>query len=106
VNYLVYILVRLLKETPSPLTYFVPCFSLNTILTALDITNVDYFSLDVEGNELNVLKSLKFDRFNYQSFTIEHNGKIIAKRDIKEIMAQNGYLLMKEDNQDFYYIKK
>ena len=29
---------------------YIPCFSLVTILKAIDVKKVDYFSLDVEGN--------------------------------------------------------
>ena len=39
----------------------VQCFPLFTLLSALNITIVDYFSLDVEGNELDVLKTIPFD---------------------------------------------
>ena len=36
----------------------VMCMPLFTVLTALNVTKVDYFSLDVEGNELDILKTL------------------------------------------------
>ena len=41
---------------------YIPCFSLNTILSAINIKKVDYFSLDVEGGELDVLKSIQYDK--------------------------------------------
>jgi len=40
----------------------VQCFPFYTYLLALNITVVDYFSLDVEGSELNVLKTIPFDK--------------------------------------------
>jgi len=40
----------------------VPCFPLETMLLAINRTHVDYFSLDVEGFELDVLKTIPFDR--------------------------------------------
>jgi len=40
----------------------VPCFSLETMLLAMNQKRVDYFSLDVEGFELDVLKTIPFDR--------------------------------------------
>lgn len=42
----------------------VQCFPLYTYLLALNITVIDYFSLDVEGSELNVLKTIPFDKIN------------------------------------------
>ena len=40
----------------------VPCFPLETMLLALNQTHVDYFSLDVEGFELEVLQTIPFDK--------------------------------------------
>jgi hypothetical protein len=41
---------------------YVECFPLFSILTALNVTLVDYFSLDVQGLELKVLEAIPFDR--------------------------------------------
>ena len=42
--------VRGMRESGQRVNYiFSPCFSLVTILTAIDVKKVDYFSLDVEG---------------------------------------------------------
>jgi len=35
----------------------VQCFPLNSIMAALDVTHVDYLSLDVEGPELEIPRS-------------------------------------------------
>jgi len=40
----------------------VPCFPMETMLLALNQTHVDYFSLDVEGLELEVLQTIPFDK--------------------------------------------
>jgi FkbM family methyltransferase len=39
----------------------VQCMPLTTLLLALNRTTVDYLSLDVEGNELDVLKTINYD---------------------------------------------
>ena len=33
----------------------------NLVLRAMNVSKVDYFSLDVEGNEMDVLRSIPFD---------------------------------------------
>ena len=43
---------------------FVPCFSLVTILKAINVNKVDYFSLDVEGGESFVLKAIDFNKID------------------------------------------
>ncbi len=37
------------------------CLPLFSLLLALNVTSLDYFSLDVEGNELDVLRTIPFD---------------------------------------------
>ena len=43
------------------LSYKVHCFPLYSILTAVNVSAVDYLSLDVDGSELDVLKTIPFD---------------------------------------------
>jgi len=43
------------------------CFPLISLLTALNQTVVDYFSLDIEGMELNVLKQIPFDKLTLKA---------------------------------------
>lgn len=38
----------------------VQCFPLVTYILALNRTSVDYFSLDIEGNEIQVLETIPF----------------------------------------------
>ena len=40
----------------------VPCYPLETLLAALSVTHVDFFSLDIEGAEGIVLESVPFDK--------------------------------------------
>ena len=40
------------------------CYPLDWILASIQVSHVDYFSLDIEGLEIDVLKSFPFDRFN------------------------------------------
>jgi hypothetical protein len=42
----------------------VQCFPLYSYLVALNRTTVDYFSLDVEGSELEVLQTIPFHKLD------------------------------------------
>lgn len=44
----------------------VQCFPFIHYMMALNITTVNYFSLDIEGNELQVLKTIPFDMINIE----------------------------------------
>lgn len=98
-------LERIVKETGKEKLVYVPCFSLNTIMRALNRDRVDYFSLDVEGGELDVIKGIKHDKINIDSFTIEHNGHIDFKNDIVTELEGKGFSKLKEDSQDVYFLR-
>ncbi|XP_068207403.1 uncharacterized protein [Palaemon carinicauda] len=53
----------------------VQCFPTLTFLMALNISKVDFFSLDVEGVEMDILKAFPFDRVAVDVWAIEHIGK-------------------------------
>lgn len=88
-----------------PVFIYVPCFSLNTILKAIGVKKVDYFSLDVEGGELDVLKMMKFDTMDVTTFTIEYNTNKAKSAEIIEYLAKFGYKLAGDDGQDVFMIK-
>jgi hypothetical protein len=50
----------------------VPCFPLYSILLALGNPTVDYFSLDVEGAEWGIVKTLPWSKVNINIFNYEH----------------------------------
>jgi len=55
----------------------VPCFPLDTILAALNRSRVDYFSLDIEGFELPVLKTVDWKRVDIRVLSVEFTrGKV------------------------------
>ncbi len=57
---------------------------------------MDYFSLDVEGNELDILKTIDFDKFDIKvisaEFSHEREGNS-TKAAMTEFMEQNGYIV-------------
>jgi hypothetical protein len=85
---------------------YIPCFSLYTILKAIDVDTVDYFSLDIEGGEWDVIKSLPYDKIHFKSFTIEYPANPGTTDFIKSKLLDKGYNLFKQDGSDLYLIKK
>ena len=55
----------------------VTCLPLFSILMALDNPRIDYFSLDVEGSELAILKTIPFDKVNIMVTNLFHYSKCI-----------------------------
>jgi hypothetical protein len=53
---------------------------------------IDYLSLDVEGNEYNILKNFPFEKYNFRIITVEHNGAEPNRTLIHELLLKNKYL--------------
>jgi len=69
------------------------CVPLYSLLLAMDNPIVDFFSLDVEGAEINILKSLPWDKIVIKVLSIE--VKHIDRWAVKKIMNSQGYCLQK-----------
>ena len=48
------------------------CIPLYTILKAIDMTHIHFFSLDVEGAEMDILRTIPFDLVTIELFLIEY----------------------------------
>jgi FkbM family methyltransferase len=66
--------------------------SLSSLLDELNVTIVDFWSLDVEGYEISVLKGLDFQRHRPKLIVIEVWNS--NKDDVFSIMDQNGYFVI------------
>ena len=69
----------------------VPATRLDTLLRAHGMKQIDYCSIDVEGAELAVLRSLDFDEFDITALTIENNRRGPQPESYHDIMAPAGY---------------
>ena len=50
----------------------VNCFPFNSIIGAVGRTHIDYFSLDVEGPELEIIRTIDFERLYIDVMTVEY----------------------------------
>lgn len=62
--------------------------TLTSILDEHNITSVDYLSVDVEGSELSVLKSLDLNKCNVHIISVENAG---YSNNVREYLEKNGY---------------
>lgn len=66
----------------------VNCISLQKLLDKHNITYADFCSIDVEGAELNVLKSIDFSKTKIKTFCIENNYNTT---EVADYLRQFGY---------------
>ncbi|XP_076102695.1 protein Star-like [Mytilus galloprovincialis] len=69
----------------------VQCFPLYSILLAINVTRIDFFSLDVEGDELKVLQTLPFDQVDIEMMTVEYKHIDLGEDYLKNYVENKGY---------------
>ena len=77
------------KRLNSPYLYDVSSNTLQNILDELNLHNIDFFSLDVEGFELDVLKGIDFNKTNITYCLIEYNPSLF--NELMQFMIINKY---------------
>ena len=79
------------KIKPGEEVRLVQCFPFYSILLASGRTNIDYFSLDIEGAELNVLKTIPWTNVDIKVIQIEYPQIKEGKEVLIDFMASKGY---------------
>jgi Methyltransferase FkbM domain len=83
--------MNVLDQTEQYRSSFVPCFPLESLLSAINQTRVDYFSLDVEGLELEVLETIPWSKFDIRTLSVEHAHVRRGGQAVSDFMAGKGY---------------
>lgn len=78
----------------------VPTFKLETILNKYKFKLVDYMSIDVEGFEINVVKSINWNNFYIRYLTIENNDFI---GEVITYLNNFSYSIIKEQGGDLIF---
>ena len=80
----------------------VQTFMLNNILKEHGVSEVDYLSLDTEGGELEILKSIDFDSYSIKVIDVEDN---YTNSGITEFLVSKGYRFVKTLGCDKIFVK-
>ena len=78
----------------------VPSYKLNNILEEHRLFYIDFLSLDVEGAEFDILKTIDFDRFHIRVMTIEN----YKKPDIRLFLESHGFRYITRVHVDDIYL--
>ena len=65
---------------------------------------INYFSLDTEGSELEILKSVDFSKYTFLYISLEHNYIEPKRTKMRKLLLNNGYLYKGENKHDDDYI--
>ena len=65
---------------------------------------IHYLSLDTEKTELSILKMFDFSKYIFLYITVENNKTEPNNTELKNLLLDNGYLYIQEDNNQHNYI--
>lgn len=91
---------------PTKWTFFeVQTIPFYTILAAIGMTEIDYFSFDIEGSELAVLKTLPFHLVTFKVLIVEVMFYTKEqKEELHELLLKNDYHFVKKMQVDRVYV--
>ena len=82
----------------------VKTISLNDLLDKANSPSfIEYLSLDTEGSELEILKSVDFQKYTFGVIDVEHNYVEPRRSQIKNLLTSNGYEYVRENHFDDCY---
>jgi FkbM family methyltransferase len=64
---------------------------------------IDYLSLDTEGTEYEILKSVDFTKYTFGLIDVEHNYIEPKRTHIHELLTSNGYIFIRQNKFDDSY---
>jgi len=86
------------------------CVPFYSVIKALGNPTIDFMSLDIEGTELQVLKTIPFNQVDIRVLMIEtnHIGEIFEgdNDDLRRFLCENDYVFYTRLTIDDIYIKK
>lgn len=91
------------KTKPEIPTIWVDGVKLQTIFNKYNITYIDYFSLDIEGAEINALNSIDFNKVYIDVMTIECKNQ---QDELTNLLRTNSFDLIDKLGADLIYKHK
>ena len=90
-------------------TFSVPCVPLGSMLASSGMTYADLFSLDVEQNELRVLRTINFTNFRFAVAFVElecpgaANSLSVQDEEVRALLTSHGYTyVMRQRGNDVW----
>jgi len=67
---------------------------------------IHFMSLDIEGAELEALRGLPFDQYEFGALAIEHNYDGQKREGLKTLLESHGYVRVNTWYQDDFYVRR
>jgi FkbM family methyltransferase len=96
-------LKRLNRENAEIEHIDVQCYNFNALMESYKVTRIDYCSIDTEGVEYDILKTIDLNKYRPTCFTIEENGHWFK---IWVHMKKHHYVLIEKLEGDLFFVEK
>lgn len=90
-------------------SYTVPLISINDILRQYFSSGVDFISIDAEGVDIAILKTIDFELCRPTLFCVEANKNILnrkAKSEVIEFLENKNYVLMADTSINYIFLAR
>ncbi|CAL8143199.1 unnamed protein product [Orchesella dallaii] len=89
------------------LYYKVECFPLSSILWAMNITSIDFLTLQLDEHEFRVLEAFPFHTIHIKVVTLRHQSVPPENKDkIKMLMKRKGYECIYQNSKYFLFLHR
>ena len=99
----------LIKKNNEQREIEIQAYTLDELLISRNIENPDYLNIDTEGNEMDVLEGVNFNKINPKLITIEENNfaKISnSNNEKKNYMYERNYILINTIGVTMFFYQK
>ncbi|KAL3924227.1 MAG: hypothetical protein SGILL_001173 [Bacillariaceae sp.] len=92
-------------DTKSDQITEIECVPMNDILEQSPYTYYDFYSLDVEGAEFEVVQSIDFEKFSFGVILVEADGHNRRKNlALRTFVESKGYTFLMEDQRSYWFV--
>lgn len=68
-----------------------------------DRKHIDFISIDTEGSELSIIKTIDFNIHTFGLIMVEHNQNEKRKSDLRMFLNSKGYMQFEETDLDYFF---
>ncbi|OGB96964.1 hypothetical protein A3F06_01260 [candidate division TM6 bacterium RIFCSPHIGHO2_12_FULL_36_22] len=84
-------------------TIKVNCVTFNDLMEEYNISFIDFLSIDTEGNEFDIIRSIDFDKYYIDIIVVERN---FGDQGMNKFLRKKNFVLIKTIGADFIYRNK
>ena len=99
----------LIKQNNEQKEIEIQAYTLDDLLISRNIENPDYLNIDTEGNEMDVLEGINFNKINPKLITIEENDFANisnSNNEKKNYMYERNYILINTIGVTMFFYQK